>query len=309
MTDGESTPVPTSEPLPSTPDLELAQGRQPIAWQPLTPRGVGAFAGASASRIFLVELVFALTAAGVILWFLLTRWVPVVEAAIKQLPEEGFIEHQLLTTPRASPAPLAVSPFLGISIDLGRRSNAEAGSDLYLKFLREGVQCCSYFGCLEVPYPSWLAMDFNRQELVSGWGAWKPFVVTVTGVLIVLVLFTCWWLLACLYAPILWLLARARKRSVNLRGAHRSATAALMPGALLLLVAVALYGWGFLSLIQLCMCLLLHFAVAWIFLILIPPHLVTAPTKSSASASTGENPFGGEHPTKTPSPPENPFRR
>lgn len=309
MTDGELTPLPSAEPLPPTPEGEPKLERPSIAWQPLTPRGVGAFAGASPSRVFFVELLFALGATGVVLWFLLTRWVPVGEAAMRQLPEEGFIEHRLLTTPRTSPAPLAISPFLGISIDLGRRSNAEAGSDLYLKFLREGVQCCSYFGCLEFSYPSWLSMDFNRKELVSGWGAWKPFVVAATGISILLVLFLTWWLLACVYGPLLWLLARARKKTVTLRGAHRASTAALMPGALLFTAAMLAYGWGLLSLVQLCMCFLLHFVTAWIYLILLPVHLVAAPAKSKPAGAAGQNPFGGERPPASPPPTNNPFRR
>ncbi len=62
---------------------------RPVAWQPLTPRGVAAFARASGGRLLLVQLLLASLAAAVVVWFLQEAWFPVIHQAIGQLPGQG----------------------------------------------------------------------------------------------------------------------------------------------------------------------------------------------------------------------------
>ena len=47
-----------------------ASAESPIAWEPLTPRGVAAFARARLSRLLLVQFVIASLAAAAVVWFL-----------------------------------------------------------------------------------------------------------------------------------------------------------------------------------------------------------------------------------------------
>ena len=64
--------------------------REPaFAWEPLTPRGVAAFARASFERLFVVQAVFALIAAAAVVWVLSDGIFPVIDAAIDQLPDAG----------------------------------------------------------------------------------------------------------------------------------------------------------------------------------------------------------------------------
>ena len=49
-----------------------------FAWEPLTPRGVAAFARASWGRLWLAQLIVALLAGAVTTWFLYEEWLPVV---------------------------------------------------------------------------------------------------------------------------------------------------------------------------------------------------------------------------------------
>src|SRR2546429_4821245 len=73
----------------------------PPAWQPLTPRGVASFAGASLARLLLVELIIASLIASAVAWFLAENWFPTVRHAIHQLPDQGTIRNQRLDSPRA----------------------------------------------------------------------------------------------------------------------------------------------------------------------------------------------------------------
>src|SRR5579871_2922000 len=52
----------------------------PAAWEPLTPYGVAAFARASLGRLLLVQLLVAIAAGGLTVWFLHHAWLPVVRA-------------------------------------------------------------------------------------------------------------------------------------------------------------------------------------------------------------------------------------
>jgi len=63
--------------------------KPPFAWQPITPRGVAAFARASWGRVLLVQFLCALAAATAVVWFLETAWFPAVTEAIRQLPPPG----------------------------------------------------------------------------------------------------------------------------------------------------------------------------------------------------------------------------
>src|SRR5258708_5871260 len=90
----------------------------PVAWQPLTPRGVAAFVETSFGRVFLVELFFALLAAASVIWFLHDDWFPTVREAISNLPQRGEIRRGLLNWHEDSPTLLASSRFLSLVVDL-----------------------------------------------------------------------------------------------------------------------------------------------------------------------------------------------
>jgi hypothetical protein len=291
----DAAPLPLATPLPP---------RRPKAWQPFTPRGVAAFAGAKNSRFLLALFLTSLLATGSILWFILIAWIPIIEASIKQLPATGVIEHQRLTTPRTSPAPLAAGEFLGVSVDVEHRATRDPIPDLFVKFHRSTVQICGIvgFGCLELFYPAHWRIQFNQPELESNWGAWRPFVLAALATSSVFLLLASWIILATVYAPLLWLITRLRKKRVSWAGAWRAGGAALVPGAALLVAAIFLYGWRILGLVQFCTVFALHFIPAWIYLFLIPRHLPAPPPPLTPPTA---NPFGGTQPV---APKTNPFR-
>ena len=79
-----------------------------FAWQPLTVRGVAAFARAPLGRLLLVQFMVALLAAGTIVWFLHKAWFPQISEAIRQLPLQGELRAGRLdwrrsTAPNSGP--------------------------------------------------------------------------------------------------------------------------------------------------------------------------------------------------------------
>src|SRR2546422_10203836 len=92
--------------------------KSPIAWQPVTPRGVAAFARASWPRLLLVQLVFALFAAAATVWFLTENWFPVLARAIDAMPAQGEIRRGALDWREDSPTNLADNVFLALAVDL-----------------------------------------------------------------------------------------------------------------------------------------------------------------------------------------------
>ena len=82
-----------------------------FAWEPITPRGVAAFARANFSRLLLVQFIVALLAAVSVAWFLDDACFPTVLAAIQKLPTAGEIRSGKLDWRGDSPQMLAEGRF------------------------------------------------------------------------------------------------------------------------------------------------------------------------------------------------------
>lgn len=256
------------------------------AWQPLTPRGVAAFARACARRLWLVQAVVALAAAATVAWFVAHAWFPTIEAALDRLPETGDILNGELLWPGDSPGSLAEGTFLALSVDLEHGGAVRSAADVEVEFGRRSVVFRSLFGETELPYPRRGAFAFNQPELKPWWGAWKPALLLAVGALTFLALFACWQALATLYAPAAWAIAFYADRELSLAGSWRLAGAALMPGAVWLALATALYGAGVIDLVRWLVAFGAHVLIGWVYVVVGALH---APRCADAAAR--KNPF------------------
>lgn len=264
-----------------------APSESTFAWEPLTPRGVAAFAGARFRRLLLVQFIVALLAAAAVIWFIRTGCFPVIGAAIQKLPATGEILSGGLDWSGLSPEPLAEGRFLGIDVDLDHSGQISPASDLQIEFGRETIRVFSLFGYTDWPYPRGYIIAFNRTDLEPLWGAWSAEFLFIAGAAIVICLLLSWWLLATLYFLPTWLLGLYTNRDLNLRQSWRLTGAALMPGALLMAVAVVFYGVGFLNLVSLLFAFGAHFFIGWIYLFASLPFVARSP-----AAPNRGNPFG-----------------
>jgi len=240
----------------------------PVAWEPLTPRGVAAFAHARLSRLLLVQFVIASLAAAAVVWFLSAGCFPTVRAAIRNLPATGAIRSGRLDWPGNPPQILAEGRLLAFIVDPNHSGQLQSSADVQIEFGRQTVRVISLLGYTEWDYSSDWVVAFNRTDLEPLWGAWEPEWLASLLPAVVAGLMLLWAMLATIYFLPAWLIGYFVNRRLDFRAAWKLAGATLLPGALLLTVAIVLYGLGGLDLVQFGFFFGAHLALAWIYLFL-----------------------------------------
>jgi hypothetical protein len=274
------------------------------AWQPLTPRGIAAFAYSGYWRLLLAQLVIGALAAGTLVWFLSNAWFPVVRQAIKNLPEKGSIVFGELQWSNHNYAVLGERrPFLIFLVDLEQLSRGNSGADLSFRFHKKDLEIGSLFGYTVYPYPKEYQIEFNRLELEPRWDAWRPSIVGWTVVVTPLLLLLIWSILALIYSPVARLIAFFSDRKLGMGGSWRLCSAALMPGALLISAALFLYGLAILDLIHLILAAGLHLVVGWVYVVIATLQL----PKGEVKIVPKGNPFSDAPPPEPEKPKANPF--
>ncbi len=256
-----------------------------FAWEPITPRGVAAFARASYERLLVVQCFLALAVALVVVWVLGSGFFPTVSEAIGKLPDNGQIIQGELAIPEASPQLLAEGPFLAFIIDPKHSGTIRSPAQFQFEFGGDSLLVFSLLGVAEIDYPSDQSFYFNRTDLEPKWGAWEPDLLGLAGVAVFFGLIVGWNVLATLYFPFAWLIAFFANRDLSLVQSWRLAGAALMPGGLLMALSVWLYGVGAFDLVKLCFAFVMHLIIGWVYLLVSPLFLHRAVPLS------GKNPF------------------
>jgi hypothetical protein len=263
-----------------------ASAESTFAWEPLTPRGVAAFARATPSRLFLVQFIVALLAAASVVWFLHDGCFPTVLTAIQNLPATGEIRSARLDWRGNSPQLLAEGRSIAFDVDLNHSGQIHSPADVQIEFGGETVRVFSLLGYTEWNYPRSYIIPFNRTELEPQWGAWAMELPFMAEVVLAIGFMLCWGLLATIYFLPVRILGFFTNRDLNLRQSWRLAGAALMPGALLMAASILLYDSGFLDLVSLFFTFAANLVLGWIYLVLSPLFLPRSP-----SALNRGNPF------------------
>jgi len=256
------------------------------AWEPVTPRGVAAFARATFGRLWMVQFVVAMLVACSVVWLLYTGVFPTVRAAIRRLPGAGDIRSAKLDWRGESPVLLAEGKIIAFSVDLEHVGDVRSPAHFQVEFGREDLMIRSLLGYLDLPYPDGWLIAFNRPELQPKWGAWEIPVLGLVVIATMVCLFLAWSLLATIYTLPVWLLGFFANRDLKLAPCWRLAGAALLPGAVIMAFAIFLYGLGVLDLIALTVVGIGHVVVGWIYLLASPTFIPRAP-----DVSTAGNPF------------------
>lgn len=290
--------------------MESSEDQRSFAWQPFTPRGVAAFAGAALGRLLLVQFLVALLTAVVVVWFVGNDWFPTIRTAIEQLPDQGSIRSARLDWRGDSPRLLAESRFLALAVDLRHGGEARSPAHLQVELGQTDVRVYSLFGCLQVPYPRGYVIALNVAELKPWWGAWAPALLALVALAVLAGLVVSWAVLATLYCLPAWLLGLYCDRELSLCGSWRLAGAALMPGALVMTALMGLYALAAMDVVHLVAAWALHILLGCgylIFGVLTMPRLRMARSpKTSPFARIDPNP---DKPSDKPasSEPSNPF--
>jgi len=244
-----------------------------FAWEPVTPRGVAAFARASFERLLVVQSIFALLTTAVVVWVLSNGFFPTVADAVNQLPDTGDITRGRLAWPDDSPKLLAEGHFLAFSVDLKHSGKLRSPAQFQFEFGERSMWILSLFGLAEIQYPNDQAYYFSRPGVQPAWGAWAPEILGLAAIGTFFGLLLIWALVATVYFLPVWLIAFFANREMGLGQSWKLAGAALMPGTLLLTLAMILYGAGAFDLVQLCFAYGMHFIIGWIYLFVSPIYL------------------------------------
>ena len=277
------------------------------AWQPLTPRGVAAFAFATLTRIVLVQIIVAVLVALTLIWFLRVVWFPVITEATRQLPAMASIRRAVLIYPGESPARLAENAHLAIVVDLESSRTAATSSDLEIVFETNRVAFCGALGCRWQPYPGGFTFTLDRAVVEPAWGAWQWPILIAAALAVGLAIFISWWVLSLCYLPFVKIVIFFADRHATRRGAWRMSAAGLLPGALMVAGGLFLYGFGVIDLLRFGLIYVLHMVAGLVFVFTSPfflpkiyrgrpkvnpfsPPPDESPGKKSGSAP---NPFAG----------------
>jgi hypothetical protein len=257
-----------------------ADGKSTFAWEPLTPRGVAAFAHARLGRLLVVQSIVALLTAASVAWFLDDSVFPVLNKAIQNLPNTGEIRSAKLDWHGESSQMLAEGRFLALDVDLDHSGKINSTADVQVEFGGEDIWSFGLLGYTAFPYPSGWIIPFNRTELEPPWGAWRSTLLFSAVVATALGVLASWWLLATLYFLPVWLLGFFVNRDLNFRRSWKLSGAALLPGALLMAAGILLYDFGAVDLVQFGFIFGAHLILGWLYLFVsllfvpgIPPAL------------------------------------
>lgn len=259
----------------------------PSAWEVLTPRGVAAFTRARFGRLFLVQFIVALLVAGAVVWFLFDGCFPTIRYAIRQLPDTGEIRYGKLDWHGNAAQLLAEGAFFAFSVNLEYAGDIRSPAHWQIEFGRDDLRIHSLLGFREAKYPPGWTIAFNRKELEPWLGAWQPTLLAIAAAGTVVYLMVSWSFLATLYAVPVWLAGFFANRDLSLAASWRLAGAALLPGALLMALAILLYDFGVLDLVQMAVVMLAHVVLGWIY---VAASLLFLP-RPEAVAAQKKNPF------------------
>jgi hypothetical protein len=236
------------------------------AWEPITPRGVAAFAHARLGRLLLVQFIVALIVGSGVAWLLHDGFFPVITSAIEQLPAQSEFRQGKLEWTGDSPHRLADGDFLSVAVDLEHSGEVRSLAHFQFEFGRTNLLAHSLLGYSSIHYPDRWVIAFNRPELLPRWGAWRPVFLAAAILGTIIYLMLSWCILATLYFAPVWLLGFFANRDLTLKGSWRFCSAALMPGAFAMLVAMFFYGIGTLDLVHMGFALAVHIVIGWIYL-------------------------------------------
>lgn len=276
------------------------------AWQPLTPRGVAAFAAASAGRLWLVQLIVASFVAAMTVAFVETNWFPVARSAVERLPATNAVIYSgRLHWGAETPTRLAENRFIALLVDVKNTRELGRIAEVEISLHGTNVSVASLLGEVTLAYPTAWSLNLTRSEAIPWWGAWEWPILALTALTMGVFLMVSWFCLGTLYCPFVRAFAFFANRKLDWRASWKLSGAALMPGALVQALGAFIYGWLGMDLFRLGLFFLLHMVTGWIFIAVSPFFLPRDPGAGAVSA----NPFAAPNPDgkKTEPRKNNPF--
>jgi len=278
------------------------EDERPVAWNPLTPGGVAAYANAPLSHLLATQGAVAFLLWLTLMFYLSQSWAPAIDDTIERLPAGSRVSDGHLAIPGDRPVYFTDNRLVGI---MWARGDAPgSGADIDVRLHPDKVSISSLLGYLALPYPPMVDQPLSRDLLAPRWGAWRPAIIPVVAGALALGVWAGWFALAALYAWPIRVIVFFRDKLTSRLGCWKLCSAALMPGALLLTAALLFYTLGQIPLAGLLIAFGIHFVLGWSYVIC---GAIALPLLPETAALKQGNPFSNGKSRKRGSSNSNPF--
>lgn len=276
----------------------------PIAWNPLTPAGVASYANAPLSQLLFTQALAAFIVFAATLFYLHRAWTPVLNSAVERFPPGAELSGQRLYMPRVHPLVLGENPLLSATWVTNDAVNPDA--DIELRLDRNQWSAASLLGYVTLPYPPYLELDLNRENVAPKWGAWRSAAVPGMAAAVALSMWIAWIVMAAIYGWPIRLMVFFRDKLTSRLGSWKLCAAALLPAAGFMSSAIVLYTLGKIPVAGLLIAFATHFVIGWFYVlagaIALPVNAEAEQLKGNPFSKRkkkrigkkGKNPFGGK---------------
>lgn len=275
---------------------------------PFTATGVAAYARTPTLRLLGIVGLTALTLAAVMVYFVRSSWIPVIDLTIGRLPAAAQVRDGLLQWPDPEMQPLANNGFLAVTVNPNDARLRDLSADVHLEIRATDLRLHSLLGYTTVRFPNHLVIPLGRPEVDPVWLAWRPHAIAGLGLGFGLAIAILWLLLGAISALPVRLLAAFGHRQVTMAGCWRLGVAAWLPGTLPLILTVVLYTHRLFSLAEILAVLALEILLSLVLLFVaifrLPsqkPESPFDPPPPAVEEPAPSNPFAtGSSPSATP---------
>jgi hypothetical protein len=278
---------------------------------PCTFRGIADWADQFRTGVLIYTLAMGFLIASVVGWFLWTKWLPVWESSLAQLPAGSVIEKQRFATPTPTSVSLTSNRFISISVRTDPQSEISATSDVRVILDESDLRVGSLFGYMHLPYPEGYIIDLDPVQLQPWWLSRSYFFYLGGFTLIWIGFSVLWRVIAAIYWVPVFILTYLWGRTSSVGTIFRLNLLSLMPPALFMTVALALYGLEQLNLQEFLVANAIHIPMGWGIILLSVRKLevrsLRPSTDSSESKKTRTNPFDSNESNQADRNPRNPF--
>jgi len=158
-------------------------------------------------------------------------------------------------------------------LNLDPEGDTGQAADFQWEIGRHSDRLRSLLGFLDLPPRHQLNMPLDPVQTLAWWTSFQPLLLAGIASGTMIFLGISWVSLMLVYAPGARFIAFYFDRHCDASGALKLTAAALLPGALFLTGAIALYGLRWIPLIALLIAFALHFPIGWIYVAFAPLHL------------------------------------
>lgn len=258
---------------------------------PLTFSGAAAFSRKPASWLLLVWISLAHLASGAVLWFFHLRWIPVLEESVKSFPKNLSIRTGRLYSLPSNFVLSTQNRFFSLTLRSDPEPAGDMTADFQLILTRKEILLKSWFGFLSLSYPDRQSISLAPDQIMPWWNARKALFTAVAFVFLALGLLALWACLAtCCCLPIVVVSFFAGRR-IGLWDSWRLAGSATIPGALIMIASIFLYGLHLLRLPGLLLAVVLCFFVGGVYAL---GSIARLPRSRQSAAR--QNPFASPNP-------------